>query len=85
MSEVLMGWRQATEYGISFASYTDISDADLDSVKEVLVRNFPRNGGHDVGSAEEYEHISIPSRVCESLTRVSPEFIQQRRSATISL
>ena len=37
-------WRRLNELDIPLSSYSDISDAELDGVMELLVRDFPNNG-----------------------------------------
>ncbi len=78
-------WRRMTELGVSFSTYSNISDSELDSVVEVQVRNFPRYGSVMMWGHLRSLNIHVTrQKVRDSLMRVSPEAIQYRRSTTIS-
>ena len=86
MADVLMVshttlWRRLTELGLTFSSYTDISDSDLDGVMEALVR---KNGIVMMwGHLRSINIFVTRKRVYESLHRVSPDMIEHRRSNAI--
>ena len=49
IAEVLMVsrttlWRHMNQLGLAFSKYSDISDAELDGVMELLVKNYPTSG-----------------------------------------
>ena len=78
-------WRRLTELDIPLSSYSDISDAELDGVMELLVRDFPNNGIVMMwGQLRSMNIIVTRQKVHDSLTRVSPNFVQHRRSHIIS-
>ncbi len=78
-------WRRLTELGIPLSSYSDISDVELDGVMELLVKDFPQNGTVLMwGQLRSMNIFVTRQKVHNSLTRVSPHFVQNRRSSTIS-
>ena len=49
--------------GISTSNYTDITDAELDGVMQLLVTDFPQQWHcNDVGPASKYENKCDPSK-----------------------
>ena len=82
MADVLMVSR--TTLWLTFSSYTDISDSDLDGVMEALVRKNPKNGIVMMwGHLRSINIFVTRKRVYESLHRVSPDMIEHRRSNAI--
>ena len=78
-------WRRLAELGIPLSSYSDISDAELDGVMELLVKDFPQNGIVLMwGQLRSMNIFVTRQKVHDSLTRVSPHFVHHRRSSTIS-
>ena len=78
-------WRRMTEQGLPLSSYTEINDSDLDSVMELLVREFPRNGIVMMcGQLQAVNIFVTRKRVQDSLLRVSPHGSNSRRSTTIN-
>ena len=70
---------------LSFSSYSNITDSELDGVMGILVRDYPQNGVVMMwGHLRSISIFVTRKRVYDSLTRVSPERIQHRRSTTIS-
>ena len=90
IAEVLMVsrttlWRRMNQLGLAFSKYSDISDAELDGVMELLVKNYPRSGiimmwGHLRGM----NIIVTRKRIHESLLRVSPRILGQRQTHPVS-
>ena len=77
-------WRRFTEMGVPMNWYTNLSDIELDSVMEILVRDFPRNGIVMLwGQLRCMNIIVTRQRVRDSLMRVAPQFVHLRRSRTI--
>lgn len=78
-------WRRLTELGCPISSYTSINDTELDGVVELLVGDFPNYGIVMMwGQLKSLNIFVSRDRVRESLMRVSPQFMQHRRSHTIS-
>ena len=78
-------WRHLTQLGIPLSSYSSISDSELDGVMELLVKDFPSNGIVMMwGQLRSMSIYVTRQRVHDSLMRVSPHFIEQRHSQTIS-
>jgi len=78
-------WRRLTELRVPLASYSDISEHELDGVMQLLVRDFPRNGVVMMWGQLRSMNIFVSrQKVHDSLMRVSPLYVQQRRSSTIS-
>ena len=78
-------WRRLNELGIPLSSYSDINDSELDGVMEIIIKDFPRNGIVMMwGQLRSMNIVVTRQKVHDSLIRVSPSFIQQRRSNTIS-
>ena len=70
---------------LSLSSYSIITDSELDGVMGILVRDYPQNGVVMMwGHLRSISIFVTRKRVYDSLTRVSPERIQHRRSTTIS-
>lgn len=77
-------WRRLRELGIHTSSYTQISDADLDSAMSTLVRRFPNNGTTMMwGHLRSLNIVVTRSRVQESLLRVSESSVQMRQRITV--
>ena len=77
-------WRRVTEAGLSAYPYSDISDSDLNSVMEVLVKNFPRNGIVMMwGQLKSMGIVVTRRRVHDSLLQVSPHGVATRRGTSI--
>lgn len=78
-------WRRLTELRVPLASYSDISEHELDGVMQLLVQDFPRNGVVMMWGQLRSMNIFVSrQKVHDSLMRVSPLYVQQRRSSTIS-
>ena len=78
-------WRHLTELGIPISMFSNISDAELDGVVELLVKDFPNYGIVMMWGQLKSMNIFVPrERVCESLLRVSPRFVHHQRSCAIS-
>ena len=78
-------WRHLNELGLNLSSYSDITDSELDGVMEMLVGNYPRNGIVMMwGHLRSINIFITRKRVHESLNRVLPQIVRQRRSRTIS-
>ena len=78
-------WRRAQELGISRAAFSNISDTELDSVVERIAHQAPSCGVIMVWGQLRSYGVNVPRRrVRESLLRVSPRGVQQRRTTTIS-
>lgn len=77
-------WRRVTELGVSFKTYSDISDSELDSVMEIQVANFPRYGTIMMwGHLRSLNIVVTRQKVRDSLMRVSPQAVEGRRSNAI--
>ena len=77
-------WQRIKELGVNTTGYSDISEAELDSVITTLVQDYPNNGitmmwGHLISM-----NIHIPRRVSESLHCVSPLAVATHRRSTVS-
>ena len=89
MADVLMVsrttlWRRLAELGLTFSSYTDISDSDLDGVMETLVCKNPKSGVVMMwGHLRSINIFVTRKRVYESLHRVSPDMVEHRRCNVI--
>lgn len=89
MAEVMMIsrstlWRRLNELGISFNTYSAITDSELDSVMELQVRNFPRYGSVMMwGHLRSLNVYVTRQKVRASLMRVSPQAVANHRSTTI--
>ena len=78
-------WRRLSELDIPLSSYSDITNAELDGVMELLVKDFPRNGIVMMWGQLRSMNIHVTrQRVHDSMVRVSPDFVYHRRSNTIS-
>lgn len=78
-------WRHLNELGLDFSRYNMITDDELDSVMELLVRSYPQNGIVMMWGHLRSINIHVTrKRVHESLIRVSPAIVAQRRSCAIS-
>ena len=90
IAEVLMVsrttlWRCLNELGLTLSSYSDITDSELDGVLEILVKNYPRSGIMMMwGHLRSINIFVSRKRIHESLIRVSPQILGERRSHTIS-
>ena len=77
-------WRHAQELGTSHAAFSNISDTELDSVVERIAHQAPSCGVIMVWGQLRSYGVNVPRRrVRESLLRVSPRGVQQRRTTTI--
>lgn len=77
-------WRRFRELGVHTSSYTQLSDADLDSIMSTLVRRFPNNGTSMMwGHLRSLNIIVTRNRVQDSLLRVSESSVQLRQRTTI--
>ena len=78
-------WRRFSQQGITLSSYSDINDCELDGVMELLVKQFPYNGIVMMWGQLKSMNIYVTrQRVQDSLMRVYPDLVQQRRSCAIS-
>ena len=79
-------WRRLSELSIvPLNSYTEISNADLDTVMSTLITRFPHNGIVMMwGHLKSIEIFVTRQRVSDSLMRIAPELLRYRRSNPIS-
>ena len=72
--------------GIPLFSHSIISDSELDSVIELLVRDFPNDGIVMMwGQLRSMNIVFTRQRVHDSLLRVSPIFTRHRLKAMLSV
>ena len=72
-------WRRMKELGITTGQYSDVSDAELDSIITTLVKNFPNSGITMMWGHIRSTSVHVPrSRVSESLHRVNLELASVR-------
>ena len=78
-------WRRLTEMGITTSAYTHISNAELDSIMERLVHNYPNNGTVMMWGQLRSINIIVPRmRVQDCLTRVCRRGVELRERRTIT-
>ena len=78
-------WRRMKELGISTGRYSDVSDAELDSIITTLMRNFPNSGITMMWGHLRSMSVHVPRRrVSESLHRVNPAAVRARQCTTVS-
>ena len=74
-------WRHLTELGIPISMFNNISDAELNGVMELLVKDFPTCGILMMWGQLLSMNIFVShDRVHESLARVSPQCVHHRRT-----
>ena len=77
-------WRHLRQLGFQMSAYTQLSDADLDSVMTTLVRRFPNSGTSMMwGHMRSFGIVVTRARVQESLIRVSEALVNSRRRVAV--
>lgn len=77
-------WRRMKQLGVSPTEYSDISEAELDSVIATLVRDFSNSGIVMMWGLLRSMIIHVPQRrVTESLHRVSLVAVSTRQRSTV--
>ena len=73
------------ELGMTTGRYSDVSDAELDSIITTLVRNFPNSGITMMWGYLRSMSVHVPRRtVSESLHRVNPAAVRARQCTTVA-
>ena len=73
------------ELGITTGRYSDVSDAELDSIITTLVRNFPNSGITMMWGHPRSMSVHVPRRrVSESLHHVNPAAVRDRQCTTVT-